>query len=93
MASCILMVSQSLILQMANKKCVKSAAEKGSDRPRSQRYRDEHSKYPEYWAKRAIKKPEDVLMHVATPWAVGSGVLLDVTMRETQLIQSKFNQV
>ena len=56
MASCILMVSQSLILQMANKKCVKSAAGKVSDRPRSQRYRDEHSKDPEYWAKRAIKK-------------------------------------
>ena len=38
------MVSQSLILQMANKKCVKSAAEKESDRLRSQRYRDEHYK-------------------------------------------------
>ena len=37
-----------------------------------------------------LRKPDDVLMHVATPWAVGSGVLLDITMRETQLIQSKF---
>ena len=33
---------------------------------------------------------EDVLMHVATPPAVGSGLLLDITMRETQLIQAKF---
>ena len=32
-------------------------------------------------------------MHVATPQAVGSGVLPDITMRETQLIQSKLNQV
>ena len=40
-----------------------------------------------------LRKPDDVLMHVATPWAVGSGVLLDITMREPQLIQSKFNQV
>ena len=50
------MVSQPLMLDMANKKCVKSAAEKESDRLRSQRYRDEHSKDPEYWAKRAVKK-------------------------------------
>ena len=33
---------------------------------------------------------EDVLMHVATPPAVGRGLLLDITMRETQLIQAKF---
>ena len=56
MALCILMVSQYILLQMANKKCVKSAAGKESDRPRSQRCRDEHYKDPEYWAKRAIKK-------------------------------------
>ena len=43
-------------MQIANKKCVKSAAEKEADRLRSKRYRDEHSKDPEYWAKRAIKK-------------------------------------
>ena len=36
---------------------------------------------------------EDVLMHVATPRAVGSRLLLDITMRETQLGQAKFNQV
>ena len=77
---------------MANKTCVKSAAEKESDRLRSQRYPDEHSKDPEYRSSE-LRKPGDVLMHVATPWAVGSGVLLDITMRETQLIQSKFNQV
>ena len=38
-----------------NKKCVKSAAEKESDRLRSQRYPDEHSKDPEYRVKRAKK--------------------------------------
>ena len=32
-------------------------------------------------------------MHVATPQAVDSGVLLGITMRERQLMQSKFNQV
>ena len=77
---------------MANKKCVKSAAEKESDRLRSQRYPDEHSKDPEYRVKRA-KKAWWCPYACGDPLAVGSGVLLDITMRETQLIQSKFNQV
>ena len=44
---------------MANKKRVKSAAEKETDRLRSQRYRDEHSKDPEYRAKGAKKAREN----------------------------------
>ena len=78
---------------MANKKRVETAAEKESDRLRSQRYRDETPKTQSTGSSELRKPDDDVIMHVATPWAVGSGVLLDITMRETQLIQSKFNQV
>ena len=92
MASYILMVSQFLILQMANKKCVKSAAEKSQTVSGPNGIQTNTPK-TQSTGSSELRKPDDVIMHVATPWAVGSELLLDITMRETQLIQSKFNQI
>ena len=99
MASCILMVSQFLIWFHNSLYCrwqtrsvwsqplKKSQTVSGPNGIRTNTPKTQSTGSSE------LRKPDDVLMHVATPWAVGSGVLLDITMRETQLIQSKFNQV